>query len=207
MPDRRRLISAVRLNAPSWDAFGWVPLEDTDPADGVHGLSFEWGDPHVNLISHSLDEIQSIAEGLRCEAMFRHRTHTQVLMPLDHRCVLAVAAPSVDFADPDADESVRAFILDPLQAVVLHRGTWHWGPFPTTTPARSALQCPGAPIFRGQRVRGPRRPRPGDHRPLGTLSPAVPTNATFREEVAGPHKPPLWEGTGHSGQFTKMYRG
>jgi ureidoglycolate hydrolase len=134
VPDRSRLISAVRLNAPSWEPFGWVPVEDTDPSDGVQGLSFEWGDPHVNLISHSLNEVHSTAEGLRCEVMFRHRTHTQVLMPLDHRCVLAVAAPSMDFADPDADESVHAFILDPLQAVVLHRGTWHWGPFPTATP-------------------------------------------------------------------------
>ena len=32
-------------------------------------------------------------------------------------------------APADADR-VAAFVLEPLQAVVLHRGTWHWGPFP-----------------------------------------------------------------------------
>ncbi len=25
---------------------------------------------------------------------------------------------------------MRAFRLEKLDAVVLHRGTWHWGPFP-----------------------------------------------------------------------------
>jgi ureidoglycolate hydrolase len=25
---------------------------------------------------------------------------------------------------------VRAFVLQPGETIVLHRGTWHWGPFP-----------------------------------------------------------------------------
>lgn len=133
MPDLRRLISPLPLSAESWEPFGWLPVSDTDPTDGSHRLSFEWGDPHVNLIGHSKDEVDSVAEGLRCEVMFRHRSHTQVLMPLDHRCVLAVAAPGVDFADSGAGQRVSAFVLNPLQTVVLHRGTWHWGPFPITS--------------------------------------------------------------------------
>ena len=34
-------------------------------------------------------------------------------------------------------DSVRAFLLHPQDACVLHRGTWHWGPFPLgDTPVR-----------------------------------------------------------------------
>jgi ureidoglycolate hydrolase len=133
VPGLRRLISPVPLNAESWSPFGWLPVNDTDPTDGSHRLSFEWGDPHVNLIGHSKQEVRSVAGGLRCEMMFRHRTHTQVLMPLDHRCVIAVAAPEVEFADSDSEPAVSAFVLNPLQTVVLHRATWHWGPFPIGT--------------------------------------------------------------------------
>jgi len=64
--------------------------------------------------------------------MFRHLTHTQVLMPLDNACVIAVAAPGCALDQVDAAEMVTAFFLEPLQAIVLYRGTWHWGPFPTT---------------------------------------------------------------------------
>ncbi|HMK63265.1 MAG TPA: hypothetical protein VK386_06575, partial [Acidimicrobiales bacterium] len=45
-------------------------------------------------------------------------------------CVLAVAERAVAFAHPDDATSVRAFRLEPLDALVLHRGTWHWGPHP-----------------------------------------------------------------------------
>jgi hypothetical protein len=44
--------------------------------------------------------------------------------------VLAVAPPGRDFAGPEAAGAVRAFLLEPLDSLVLHRGTWHWGPFP-----------------------------------------------------------------------------
>ena len=29
----------------------------------------------------------------------------------------------------DADQ-IRAFVIPPLSSIVLHRGTWHWGPYP-----------------------------------------------------------------------------
>ena len=51
-------------------------------------------------------------------------------MPLDTAAVIAVApAGAAMDALPDAG-LVTAFILQPLQTVVLHRGTWHWGPYP-----------------------------------------------------------------------------
>jgi ureidoglycolate hydrolase len=105
-------------------------VADTDPLDGSATLEFAWDDVHVNRISHRRDEVPRTPTGLRCEMVFRHLTHPQVLMPLDARAVVVVAPPAVRMTVPgDADEA-RAFLLEPLQSVVLHRGAWHWGPFP-----------------------------------------------------------------------------
>jgi ureidoglycolate hydrolase len=123
-------IKAVPLSKAAWEPFGWIPVADTDPHDGENRLSFEWGDPHVNLIGHALDEVRVVAGGLRCEVFYRHDTHTQALMPLDSAAIIAVAPATVDFSNPADADAVRAFLLHPLQTIVLRRGTWHWGPFP-----------------------------------------------------------------------------
>jgi len=46
--------------------------------------------------------------------------------------VLAVAPPSVGLTSPADVELIRAFVLEPLESIVLYRGTWHWGPFPVS---------------------------------------------------------------------------
>jgi ureidoglycolate hydrolase len=51
-------------------------------------------------------------------------------MPLNCPSWIAVAPAFVDFSYPKQVQSVRAFLLDPLACIVLHRGTWHAGPFP-----------------------------------------------------------------------------
>ena len=123
-------ITPLPLDARSWAPFGWLPVADTDPVDGDHRLEFAWGDVHVNRTAHRRDEVPEAAGGLRCQMLFRHISHTQVLMPLNTAAVIAVAPPEVPM-DRAADvDRVEAFVLEPLQAVVLHRGTWHWGPFP-----------------------------------------------------------------------------
>ena len=118
------------VTATGFEPFGWLPVADTDPADGTNRLEFEWGDPHLNLIRHGPEEVERVGEALRCERMFRHKTHTQALLVLDAESVLAVAPANVDLSSPSDVESVRAFRLKPLDAFVLRRGTWHWGPFP-----------------------------------------------------------------------------
>ena len=62
--------------------------------------------------------------------MYRHETHTQVLSPLDAASVVAVAPATTTFSDTADLEAIRAFVLVPGETVVLHQGTWHWGPFP-----------------------------------------------------------------------------
>ena len=51
-------------------------------------------------------------------------------MPLDVAAVIVVAPAGVDLDRPADAEAIRAFVLPVLSSVVLHRGTWHWGPYP-----------------------------------------------------------------------------
>ena len=124
-------LAAEPLTAEAFAPFGWLPVPDTDPADAEHILHFEWADPNLNVIAHYADEVEHSASGASlCTVLYRHATHTQALMPLNVRAVVAVAPPDVVFEGPADLEAIRAFELDPLDAFVLHRGTWHWGPFP-----------------------------------------------------------------------------
>jgi ureidoglycolate hydrolase len=130
MADIARTIKAEPLTAEAWTAFGWIPVRDTDPADGTHRLTFEWNDVHLNVISHTPEEIVHTPQGLLCSEMFRHDSHTQALLTLDVPSVIAVAPAALSFGARATVDGVRAFLLDPLDSFVLHRGTWHWGPFP-----------------------------------------------------------------------------
>jgi ureidoglycolate hydrolase len=128
--DIARTIEAQPLSAEAWAPFGWLPVADTDPTDGDERLTFAWDDVHLNVISHTPDEITHTAHGLLCDALFRHDTHTQALLTLDVVSVIAVAPANVTFDDATDLDALRVFRLQPLDSFVLHRGTWHWGPFP-----------------------------------------------------------------------------
>lgn len=130
MGEVARRIEPEELTAAAWAPFGWLPVEDTDPRDGEHRLEFAWDDVHLNVIGHSLDEVVRLPDGLRCDMMFRHATHTQALMSLNCEAVVAVAPSTTTFSSPADAGTARAFLLHPLQPFVLDRSTWHWGPFP-----------------------------------------------------------------------------
>jgi ureidoglycolate hydrolase len=123
-------VKAEPLSAVGWAPFGWLPVEDTDPSDRLNRLAFEWQDVHVNVIAHLASEVVQHDRLVHCAEMYRHDTHTQALLVLDSPAVIAVAPASTRFEDAQDVASIRAFILQPLDSVVLHRGTWHWGPFP-----------------------------------------------------------------------------
>src|SRR6185503_21390968 len=124
------IIEAEAVTPSAWAPFGWLPVHAVDPTDGQHTLRYEWDGAHLNTIEHTSDEVERTAQGLRCAVMYRHETHTQVLTPLDASSVIAVAPADTSFtADYDLD-TIRAFVVEPGETVVLHEGTWHWGPFP-----------------------------------------------------------------------------
>jgi len=134
VPTIRKLVPRA-LSEDAWAPFGWIPLPDTDPRDGEHRLEFAWSDAHVNVIGHTLDELEEVEGALRCPEMYRHLTHTQTLMPLDHVAVIAVAPADDPLESPADAERIEAFVLRPLDSIVLDRGTWHWGPYPLGAPA------------------------------------------------------------------------
>jgi ureidoglycolate hydrolase len=132
---RAIVLEAAPLDDAAWAPFGWIPVDDTDPRDATFTYEFQWNDVHVNVISHSAEEVEHTGRGAICAVMYRHETHTQTLMPLDADSVVAVAPAGVDFSEPAHVEAVRAFRLRPLESFALHRGTWHWGPFPVAAGA------------------------------------------------------------------------
>jgi ureidoglycolate hydrolase len=123
--------SAQPLTAAAFAPLGWIPVADTDPADGAQTLHFEWADPHLNVISHAPTEIDHTERGAPlCTVLYRHATHTQALLVLNVDAVIACAPAEVTFSRPSDLDAIVAFRLRPLDTFVLHRGTWHWGPFP-----------------------------------------------------------------------------
>ena len=56
------------LSAAEWAPFGWLPADDTDPADATHSYEFTLGDPHVNVIAlvgeRGVDVAQDVLERL-----------------------------------------------------------------------------------------------------------------------------------------------
>ena len=81
--EQRRKVGPEPLSEEAWAPFGWLPVADTDPHDGAHRLSFAWDDVHVNLIGHARSEVPATPDGLRCEMLYRHDTHTQTVMALE----------------------------------------------------------------------------------------------------------------------------
>jgi hypothetical protein len=55
-------------------------------------------------------------------------------MALNVPAVIVVGPADTEFEEQADLELVRAFRLEPLEPLVLHRGTWHWGPFPLEGP-------------------------------------------------------------------------
>jgi ureidoglycolate hydrolase len=134
---------AEPLTKATWQPFGWIPCADTDPADGADRLEYEWSDVHLNLIHHRRDEVPSTGDGLMCEMLFRHLTHTQALLVINCDALVVVAEASTEFTSTDDARLLRAFLLRPLDTLVLHRGTWHWGPFPVSQPRVDLLNVQG----------------------------------------------------------------
>lgn len=122
-------LQAASLNAESFARFGRLPVDEGDPGD-LADLEFLWNDAHLNYICHTGDEVGYDSGEPFCELLNRHDTHTQVLMPVDADAVLVVAPPEAEFTRPEYLESVEAFLVRRYQCLALHRGTWHWGPYP-----------------------------------------------------------------------------
>ncbi|HEY5173662.1 MAG TPA: ureidoglycolate lyase [Acidimicrobiia bacterium] len=129
----------MRLEAPpatraSFAPFGALPPEEGD-GNPTADLEFLWNDGSANFIGHTLDELAVVDGWLRCELLNRHDTHTQTLMPMSGDAIVVVAPAALDFSAPAHFDAVQAFTLARHTCVHLHRGTWHWGPYPLDAPS------------------------------------------------------------------------
>jgi len=71
--------------------------------------------------------------------MERHKLFTETFIPLYGGEVVFVMAPADNSKDrPDTDR-IEAFLLDGRLGISLHKGTWHWPPFPIRDFANIAL--------------------------------------------------------------------
>jgi ureidoglycolate hydrolase len=129
-------IVELRAELPTPTSFAPFGVLPPDEGDGqpTADLQFLLNDGWVNYISHSLDEIDVRDGLLHCELLNRHDTHTQTLMPMSADAVVVVAPPEIDFSHTAHLDTVRAFALPRHTCVHLHRGTWHWGPYPVAAP-------------------------------------------------------------------------
>jgi ureidoglycolate hydrolase len=138
---------AVKLDAQPatrelFAPFGVVPPEESD-GNPTADLEFLWNDGSVNFIGHTLDELEVVDGRLRCELLNRHDTHTQTLMPMSGDAIVVVAPADVDFSETAHFDTVRAFVMARHTCVHLHRGTWHWGPYPLDAPSVRILNVQG----------------------------------------------------------------
>jgi ureidoglycolate hydrolase len=129
MAPRTIPLALRELSPQAFAPFGHLPDDEGLPGDRAD-LEFLWSDPHLNYIAHAGSEIAYGARGALCELLNRHDTHTQVLMPVDADAFVVVAPAPLDFSRPEHLESAAAFRVRRYQCFALHRGTWHWGPYP-----------------------------------------------------------------------------
>jgi len=125
-------VLAREVTAESFAPFGKVHAFGLgQPADDDGSLVVTAGDGWNDaftakpLISTngSLGVTQGPAAPFSTRQMERHLLTEEALFPADAPLVLAVAAPT-DAAAPQAAD-IRAFVINPGTAVVLHEGTWH----------------------------------------------------------------------------------
>ena len=122
-------LDPIEATIESFAPYGALPPFEGD-GKPTADLEFLLNDGWVNYIGHTLGEIEVRDGELRCELLNRHDTHTQTLMPMSGDAVVVVAPADVDFSEPAHFDTVRAFALPRHTCVHLHRGTWHWGPYP-----------------------------------------------------------------------------
>jgi ureidoglycolate lyase len=77
----------------------------------------------------------------------QHGSFTQAFLPADGKPALVVVAMPVGAvgSDPDLD-TLKAFVLDGTQGILLNKGTWHFAPFPLTPLATyTMIGCADTP--------------------------------------------------------------
>ena len=137
-----RRLPVQPLTPVAFAAYGVLPPDEGGPGPTAD-LEFSLDDGWVNFIEHAVTEVEHGPAGPRCDHLNRHDTHTQTLVPMDDDAVIVVAPADVGFTDPSDVARVAAFRIPRHQPVHLHRGTWHWGPYPVNADSVRLLNVQG----------------------------------------------------------------
>ena len=128
MIERRIVLPVQALTAESFAAFGQVATPRPGDAMPGHGdVRPDLGDGVPRFYIMRLAR-----RGLRFHQIARHVRVTQCLGALGGKPWLIAAAPPADLANPaarPAQESIQAFRVPADCFIMLHRGTWHAGPY------------------------------------------------------------------------------
>ncbi|MCU1429655.1 MAG: ureidoglycolate hydrolase [Actinomycetia bacterium] len=126
-------LRVVALEPQPLTPAGFAPFGALPPDEGsgpTADLEFLLDDGWVNYIGHTLDEVEVVDGSLRCDVLNRHDTHTQTLMPVSGDAIIVVAPAECPMDASEHLETARAFVMRRYECAHLHRGTWHWGPYP-----------------------------------------------------------------------------
>ena len=136
---------AEPLTVEAWAPFGWMPVADTDPADGTERL-----DLRVGRSARERDQPRRRRDRARRRGA-AFATGCTATTPTPRFCWPSTAPrcwpwprPTSIFDTDEGLDTVRAFRLEALEALVLHRGTWHWGPFPSAPSPFCCSTCKGS---------------------------------------------------------------
>ena len=120
-----RDLPALPVSAAAFAAFGKLiePTPDGAPMPDVdRALDLSGGRPRFYIMALT-------NRGLLVSSLNRHGAATQVLASANGESWLLAVAPPDDAATAPDPEAIRAFTIPGGFGVLLHRGTWHAGPY------------------------------------------------------------------------------
>jgi ureidoglycolate lyase len=114
---------AADADGPGWS--WWGEVEELPPDPRGYGLGYLSLEP---------------SEGVIDWAEYHRRSH-ELIVPLGAPCIVYVGPPAPDRAAPAAPEleHLRAFRVEPSQAVLLAPGVWHGAPFADGAPGTALV--------------------------------------------------------------------
>lgn len=125
-----RIIKVECLTKEAFRPYGYVLLRDpgippfkADPPQFVDRIPFEVDDGEPEFVYALLKKRE-----FTFSKMERHLKVTQGFFPLFGGPAIITVAPATDNTDLEAvpaPETVKAFLLESYNAIVLHRGVWH----------------------------------------------------------------------------------
>ena len=135
-----RRIAVKPITATEFAPYGWLLTSQPGAPDGgafavlrIEESDFTGGRALMQMLTVRWRE-------LSFTHMEQHASFTQAFLPADGKPGVTVVALPVGAPGSEPDlSSIRAFLLDGAQGILLAKGTWHCPPFPLVEKATFAM--------------------------------------------------------------------